>query len=131
MDVQEPTGDLGSPEKTRLLLVEHHPLLREALRSLVERVEALEVVGEAEDGVQAVTQAVRLRPAVVLLDASLPDMSGLTLARLMRQLMPTTRVILLLEQDHQAYRDAATESGVAACLIKGAAPQELVALLCR
>jgi DNA-binding NarL/FixJ family response regulator len=123
------TGDSGSSQKTRLLLVEHHPVLRKALRALVERAEDLELVGEAEDGVQAVADAVRLRPAVVLLDASLPDMSGLALARLMRQLVPAARVILLLEEDHQAYRDAARESGVAACLIKGAARQEVLTAL--
>ena len=78
----------------RIVLADDHVLVRQGLRSLLER-EGLLVVGEAADGREAVQQAQALRPDVVIMDISMPVLNGLDAAREISKSLPKTKTILL------------------------------------
>jgi two-component system response regulator NreC len=79
----------------RILLVDDHKILRDGLRALLESEDNLQVVGEADTGAQAVALAESLQPDVLIMDISLPDMSGLDATRLIRQKDTACRIVVL------------------------------------
>jgi CheY-like chemotaxis protein len=76
-----------------VLIADDSQVIREALRNLFER-EGWKVCGDAADGQEAITQALRSRPQVVVLDLAMPVMNGLTAARILKKLLPDARLIL-------------------------------------
>ncbi|HSS92455.1 MAG TPA: response regulator transcription factor [Candidatus Dormibacteraeota bacterium] len=84
----------------RLLIVDDHKVVRQGLRFLLQHEEDIEIVGEAADGEQAIELVRRHVPAVVLLDLLMPKMDGLTALRAMKDISPSTQVIILTS--HQA-----------------------------
>lgn len=115
--------------KPTVLLVEGNHFLRDALRDWLQQAEEVHLIGEVANGVDAVAQTLHLNPCVILVDVSLSDMSGLVLARLIHRLRPKTHIVLLLDENDQAYRDVALEMGVGACVVKTAPSQELLMTL--
>lgn len=109
----------------RCLLADDHTLVRAGLRALLERLPAIEVVGEAGDGVQAVQLASRLKPDLVLMDIAMAGMSGLEAAERLRQELPSTRVIILSMYASEEYVLQALRAGAAGYLLKDAATGEL------
>jgi DNA-binding NarL/FixJ family response regulator len=105
-------------DKIRALIAEDYPPFRSILREFLTTDPQVELVGEARDGQEALDKVKELRPDLVLMDVSLPGMGGLAATRQIRQANPDTKVILLLEEDHQEYRMAALESGAHDCLAK-------------
>ena len=79
----------------RIFLADDHAILRDGLRSLLEAHADLTVVGEAADGRQAVHEAVRLRPDVVVMDIVMPELNGIDAAQQICQLSPSTQVVIL------------------------------------
>jgi two-component system, NarL family, response regulator NreC len=116
-------------KKQTLLLVESHRFLRDVFRQILTDQSDLEIIGQAEDGAQAVVQAVRLLPELVVMDMTLPDMTGLVATRLIRELVPHAQVILLVEEACKEYIEAAVTSGAQACVVKTMAGRELAAVL--
>jgi two-component system, NarL family, response regulator LiaR len=113
------------PEPIRVLIVDDHAVVREGLRSFLELQEGIEVVGEAADGAEAVEEAVRLGPDVVLMDLVMPRLDGISAMRQVRERVPATRVIVLtsfLDNDRLL---PAIRAGAAGYLLKNAQPQEL------
>ncbi len=115
----------------RVLVVEHHPLLREHIRQRLTTEPCVEIVGEASDAVHAVEEALRLAPNVIVIDQVLPDINGLQLVRLIRRLLPATRIIVLLDDQIQVYCQAALELGATTCIQKQALTTELLAAVTR
>jgi DNA-binding NarL/FixJ family response regulator len=101
-----------------VLLAEDHTILREGLRSLLEAVGGIEVVGEAESGRQAVALARTLRPAVVVMDIAMPLLNGLEATRQIVKAVPATRVIILSAHGDDAYVDAAIALGAVGYVTK-------------
>jgi two-component system response regulator DevR len=99
--------------ETRILIVDDHEVVREGLRALLNRKEGLAVVGEAGSVEQAVAEAARTKPDVIIMDVRLPDGSGIEACREIRQAHPETRVIMLT-----SYAD---EDAVFASILAGAA----------
>lgn len=92
--------------KITVLLVDDHPLLRQALRAVLEKEDDLEVVAEAGDGAQAVMLATELEPLVVIMDISLPDMDGVEVIRRIKAACPQTTVLALtVHEDMQTIAD--------------------------
>jgi DNA-binding NarL/FixJ family response regulator len=110
----------------RLLLVDDHEVVRVGLRTLFEKSQDIEVVGEAGTAREAVTEAQRLKPAVVLMDLRLPDGSGITACRDILSRAPETRVLFLTSySDDDAVR-ATVLAGAAGYLLKEIGQQALV-----
>jgi DNA-binding NarL/FixJ family response regulator len=107
-----------SMERITILLVEDHTIVREGFHKLLELEDELEVVGEAQDGRQAVVLAKKLRPNVVLMDIAMPLLNGLEAARHILKDIPTAKVLMLSAHSDDAYVKNATESGARGFLLK-------------
>src|SRR5580693_1961798 len=94
-----------------VLLAEDHMIVREGFRKMLDLEDDFEVVGEAEDGRQAVTMVGKLRPDVVLMDIAMPMLNGLEATRQVRKAFPATKVVILSAHNDDAYVSNAAESG--------------------
>jgi len=113
-------------ESIRVLIVEDHNVVRQGLVALLNLVEGLEVVGEAADGIEAVTQFSKHRPDVTLIDLRLPRMSGVDAIESIRIETPQARFIVLTtyDGDEDIYR--ALKAGARAYLLKGMTSEDLI-----
>jgi NarL family two-component system response regulator LiaR len=112
-------------EAIRVLLVDDHEVVREGLRSFLSLQDGLEVAGEAADGEQAVREAERLRPDVILMDLVMPRLDGVGAMRELRRRLPASRVIVLTSFADDERLLPAIQAGAAGYLLKNVAPQEL------
>jgi DNA-binding NarL/FixJ family response regulator len=110
-----------------VLLVDDHALVRLGFRRLLEDDPELEVVGEASDGAEAVEQARRLAPDVVVMDYAMPGCHGAMATRLIREAVPQTRVLILSMHSEPSYVANSREAGASGYLLKNALDLELVA----
>lgn len=110
----------------RLLVVDDVPQVRSELRTLLSLVDDIEIVGEAANGLEAVTQAAILQPDVILLDLEMPIMSGYEAARRIKLQSPTCRVIALTVNDYAEAIEKATQCGADAFIVKGSPVMNLV-----
>ena len=112
-------------KRITVLLAEDHMIVREGLRSLLKRDADIEVVGEAQTGRQAVTMAMKLRPAVVVMDIAMPLLTGLGATRLIHKALPDTKVLILSAHSDDSYVEQAIMAGAAGYLIKQTSSQDL------
>ena len=110
----------------RIVLAEDHALVREGTRRILEQHPDLDVVGEAEDGQQALEMIERLRPDVAILDVRMPKLSGIEVVRQMKPCSPATRALVLTAYDDDDYILALMEAGATGYLLKTARASELV-----
>jgi two-component system response regulator NreC len=111
----------------RLLLVDDHAILREGLRALLVMAEDIAVVGEAATGREAVAEAVRLTPDIVLMDISMPELDGFEACRRIRQQVPSTCVLFLTMHEAEEYFFQALRAGAAGYVVKRTVAADLVA----
>lgn len=109
----------------RIVLADDHTLVRAGLCKLLESMPAFEVVGQAEDGRTALALAEQLQPDLVLMDLSMPGLTGLEATARLRKAWPTMRVVILSMHQNEEYVRQALHNGAVAYLLKDAAPQEL------
>lgn len=109
-----------------ILLVDDHALVRRGFRRLIEDEPDLAVVGEADDGVAALTMADELRPDVIVLDYALPGMNGAAVARKVLAARPEARILMLSMHAEPSYLGNALEAGASGYLLKSALDLELV-----
>jgi DNA-binding NarL/FixJ family response regulator len=101
-----------------VLLADDHLIVREGLKKLLEAERDIEVVGEAATGRQAVELAIKLRPAVVVMDIAMPLLNGLEATRQIRQAVPDAKVLILSAHSDEAYVETVTAMGAVGYLIK-------------
>jgi DNA-binding NarL/FixJ family response regulator len=111
---------------TRILVADDHGIVRAGIKLLLERQRGLEVVAEAADGVEAVEQALAVRPELCILDVGMPRMTGLQAARKIRAHLPETHVLILSMHDDQRYLFEALKAGASGYVLKREADQDLV-----
>ena len=113
----------------RLLLVDDQMIIRQGLRSLLEAKPDLEVVGEAENGQQAITQVETLQPDIVLMDVRMPVMDGVAATRQICQQFSQTKVLVLTTFDDDEYVSQAMRLGARGYLLKDTHSDDLAAAI--
>ncbi len=115
--------------KISVLLVDDHTLFREGLCSLLVDQEDIEVVGEAEDGLEAVKMAAKLNPSVILMDINMPVLDGVEATRLILKNNEAASVIILTMYPQDEYVFEALKAGAKAYLLKDTRSRELLQVI--
>ena len=134
--IQSPTPPVGAQiivppitDKIHILVVDNQAVSRAGLRRLLESYPDLQVIGEASDGVQAVSETLELGPRVVLMDALLPNGQSMEALKQIKQLNLNTRVLLLSAQDREEFLYETLQAGADGYVLKDIAPDELAQAL--
>ena len=119
--------------KKTILIVDDHPFIREGLKAMVGRIigghNQYEVVGEAENGREALEKARKLKPDLCLMDIALPDQSGLEVTREIKAFLPETRVLIFSMHSKIDYITEAFQVGASGYLVKDSASDKLMQAL--
>ena len=113
-------------QKLRILLAEDHQTVREGIKLLVNAQPDMEVVGEASDGELAIKEAVRLRPDIILMDISMPNMNGLKATKKLRRMDPDLKILTLTRHTDDGYLQQLIGAGANGYVLKQSAPTELI-----
>jgi DNA-binding NarL/FixJ family response regulator len=114
------------PEPIRIVLADDHWLLREGTRHILDQCPDLKVVGDAEDGEQALELIKRLQPDVAVLDIRMPKINGIEIVRRMKEVSPNTEALILTAYDDDDFIVALMAAGALGYLLKTARPSELI-----
>lgn len=109
-----------------ILLAEDHVVVRESIRQSLERESNLEVVGEANDGEEAVRMAKQLKPDIIIMDISMPKLNGIEATRQIKAFQPSVIVLVLTAYDYEQYIFPLLEAGAAGYLLKDVSSRELI-----
>ena len=125
----KPARDRKAAARIRVLLVDDHALFREGVRSLLTGQPDLEVVGEVEDGRAAVRQALALKPDVVLMDITMPQLDGIEATRQIHARDETIKVLVLTMHDNEEVFFRSLNAGASGYVLKRSGGQELMAAI--
>jgi len=117
------------PDRITILLADDHPLMRLALRSIIEKEADLEVIAEANDGEEAVTAATELVPDVVIMDIMMPRLNGLEATRRIKEQYPNIAVLVLTIHSDREHIFGILEAGAAGYLTKRVFGEEVVSAI--
>jgi len=106
--------------------VDDHPVVREGLRTVLQRRPGCEVVGEASDGVEALAKAENLQPNVMVLDVTMPRLNGLEVCRLARQRIPDIEILFVTQHDSALMMREALAAGAKGYVVKSNAARDLL-----
>lgn len=112
--------------KLRILLADDHALIREGLKALINAQADMEIVGEAGDGLAAYKAAKELRPDLVVMDVSMPEMNGAKATERLRQELPETKVLALTVHEDKGYLRQLIQAGASGYVLKRAAAEDLI-----
>jgi len=115
--------------KTRVLLAEDHTIVRKGLCALLDAEPSIEVIGEAQDGREALLKAEQLHPDIVLMDISMPGLNGLEATRQIKKRFPEVKVLILTVHSDEEYIRQILRAGASGYLVKQAAPHELISAI--
>ncbi len=123
------TGPCPTGGKIRVLLADDHAVFRQGMAALLRDTQDIEIVGEAADGLEAVDRATELRPDVILMDVTMPELSGIEATRILAGSRPNVRIVGLSMHVDQSVADAMRSAGAAEYLSKGGSLDELLAAI--
>ncbi|MCL4160027.1 UNVERIFIED_CONTAM: hypothetical protein GTU68_011239, partial [Idotea baltica] len=109
----------------KVLLVDDHDIVRTGIRLVIEKMSGIKIIGECEDGYQALQLVEELKPDVVLMDVNMPRMSGLEATKKITDIDPYVRIIILTIHAENPYPKQLLDAGANGYLTKGCAAQEL------
>src|SRR5438270_1765107 len=110
----------------RVVLADDHAVLREGVRMVLDAERGITVVGEADDGREALDLVEKLDPDVVVMDIAMPNLNGLEATRQIKRRFPRTQVVILTMHENQQYLTQIVKVGAVGCVLKRAAGTELV-----
>ncbi|KIC44098.1 MAG: response regulator [Ruegeria sp.] len=109
----------------RVLIVDDHPMVAEGIESLLESFDEIDVVGTLSNGQEAVDQATRLKPDVILMDLNMPGLSGLNATEIILERLPDTRILILSMHDSPEYISTALSHGARGYVLKDVPTDEI------
>ncbi len=112
--------------KIRILLADDHALVRSAIAALLQMHEEFQVIGEAGDGQEAIEKSIQLAPDIVLIDISMPGVSGIEATKVIRKKCPDTAVLVLSMHDSEEYVYQIFKAGADGYLLKSARKEEVL-----
>ena len=110
----------------RVLVVDDHAILRDGIRSLLDSQDDIIVVGEADNGADAIEFVKKVQPDIVLMDISMPQMNGLEATRTIKEQFPRVKVLILTQHDSREYITPALQAGAAGYVLKRSGRRELL-----
>jgi DNA-binding NarL/FixJ family response regulator len=122
-DGKSATGDSAA---IRILLVDDYEPWRHFVVSKVNKMSGLEIVGEVADGIEAIEEALELKPDLILLDIGLPNLSGIEVARRVAEMLPRTKIVFLTQNSDKELMLQCLSNGGMGYLVKGDAGGELL-----
>jgi DNA-binding NarL/FixJ family response regulator len=120
------TGVARLGRRVRVLIADDHPVIRKAVRSTLQVHPEIEVCGEATDGAEAIEEAKKLNPDVVVLNVTMPVLNGFEAAREIKTILPKTAIVILSEKADREFVEEAKKIGVRAYVAKSKAGEALV-----
>ncbi|QCY13038.1 response regulator transcription factor [Pseudomonas sp. MPC6] len=120
---------MNLPYPIRVALVDDHSLVRDGIKALLAVMAPLEVVGEAENGADAIEMVGRCQPDLLLVDISLKDMNGLELTRVLRGQYPALKVLMLSMYDNNEYVSESVRAGASGYVLKNSPSREIIAAI--
>lgn len=117
---------MQEPRRIRILLADDHAIVRECLRSLLEKQPDMEIICEAEDGRSAVERTREMLPEVVIMDITMPNLNGIDATHQIINEFPQTKVISLSIHSNQRFVAEMLRAGATGCVLKECVPDELV-----
>lgn len=121
----KPGGAPIMDAKHRIVIAEDHTILREGLRSLLSSDPGLDIVGEAQDGQEAIRCVEKLKPNLVLMDLSMPRMNGMDAIKEIKKRSPNTKILVLTVHKNEEYIVATLQAGADGYALKDATHAEL------
>ena len=112
--------------KIKILIADDHPFIRSGILTMLRRVKDFEIVGEAEDGEQAIEKTGELTPHVVIIDISMPKLTGIEATKTIKKKFPETRMLVLSMHEDEEYILEVLKSGANGYILKTAGKDELV-----
>ena len=112
--------------KLKILIAEDHGTVRDGIKMIVESQEDMEVVGTAADGREAVRLAQELKPDIVLMDISMPELNGLKAAAQLKRILPEIKILTLTRHTDDAYLQELMQAGVSGYALKQSLSAELI-----
>lgn len=119
----------AQPRALRVLLADDHAFIREGLKALIALQDDIEVVGEAEDGAEAIRLSGACRPDIVIMDVSMPVINGAEATKRILEADSSVKVLALSMHEDRAYLHGLLEAGASGYVLKRSAPQELIRAL--
>ncbi len=113
----------------KVLIADDHAIVRTGLRALIHSESTMELVGEATGGYEAIDMVEKMQPDVLVLDLSMPDLDGISVARKIKQQIPDLRILILTIHEDEALLRAALKAGAAGYILKHAAEAELISAI--
>src|SRR5574344_1748159 len=111
-------------DNVKVLMVEDHPMVRMGLSLVLEKIGDIELIAEAEDGLEGVNKARRLLPDVVLMDIGLPSIDGIEAAKMIKETNPESKVYMFTSRNAEDDVLAAFEASANGYIMKGATPEQ-------
>lgn len=116
-------------DKIRVLIAEDHLIVREGLRAILDSQPDIQVVGEATNGVEAVSKTDETKPDIILMDISMPEMNGLEATRRIKQSHPEVKILALTMHEGDEYFFEVLQVGASGYFVKGGSSSELLGAL--
>ena len=116
-------------DKIRVLLADDHTLVRSGIATLLQSSKDIQIVGEAEDGDEAIRKTGELQPDVVVIDLSMPKLSGIEATKILKRKYPDTKVLVLTMHENEEYVFQILKSGASGYVLKSAGKEELSAAI--